>query len=270
MSLYDIIGEISEKQATKSDTGDTLISGVMIGIVAKNYDKDMPGRVCVTIPTRDNEANELQWARLAQPSSGSTWGHYFLPEVGDQVLLAFENGNIEKPYIIGCIPKDNNKFLTQAVDEKNQFKRIVTKNGNTIAFEDNQQGEGEKDKITIHTAGKAHTILLDNENKIIRITDKEKENIVEMKTGDGAMTIKVKSSITIQVGSTIKIKLNGDSGAVKIEANEVNIQASNQFKVKTDGMMSLEAAMIKETASSMYKVESNGIVQIAGSPIKIG
>ena len=104
MSLYDIIGEISEKQVTKTSTGDARISGVMVGIVAKNYDKDMPGRVCVTIPTRDKEANELQWARTAQPSSGTTWGHYFLPEVGDQVLLAFEGGNIEKPYIIGCIP----------------------------------------------------------------------------------------------------------------------------------------------------------------------
>lgn len=46
MSIYDIIGEISEKQATKTETGDARIYGVVVGIVAKNYDKDMPGRVC--------------------------------------------------------------------------------------------------------------------------------------------------------------------------------------------------------------------------------
>ena len=40
----------------------------MVGIVAKNYDKDMPGRVCVTIPTRDKDANELQW--VARPTGG--------------------------------------------------------------------------------------------------------------------------------------------------------------------------------------------------------
>ena len=63
MSLYDMMEEISEKQVTKTETGDTRISGVVVGVVAKNYDKDMPGRVCVTIPTRDDRANELQWAR---------------------------------------------------------------------------------------------------------------------------------------------------------------------------------------------------------------
>ena len=94
MGFYDIMDEIAARQAVKSDTGDNKILGVMPGIVAKNYDAQMPGRVCVQIPVRDEDANELKWARLAMPSSGKKWGHYFLPEVGDQVLLAFEQGNI--------------------------------------------------------------------------------------------------------------------------------------------------------------------------------
>lgn len=92
MGLYDEIDRITEKQIMKTETGDNRIFGVMLGIVAKNYDKNMPGRVCVTIPVRDQEANELKWARVSMPSSGSKWGHYFLPEVGDMVLLAFEKG----------------------------------------------------------------------------------------------------------------------------------------------------------------------------------
>lgn len=270
MGLYDVIEEIAEKRATKSDTGDTLVNGVMIGIVAKNYDKDMPGRVCVTIPTRDSEANELLWVRQAQPSSGAQWGHYFLPEVGDQVLLAFEGGNIEKPYIIGCVPKDNNKFLTKSVDENNQIKRVVTKNGNCLVFEDNKEGDGTKDKITLQTAGQSHTIILDNENNVIRLSDKDKKNIIEMKTQDGAMTLKAGSKLTIQVGDTIKLTLNGESGAMKIEANNVSIEAANQFKIKTDGMLMMEGASVSIKASSMLKEESSGAVMISGSPIKVG
>lgn len=271
MSLYDVISEISEKHITKSDTGDTRVNGVMIGIVAKNYDKDMPGRVCVTIPTRDAELNELKWVRQAQLSSGGEWGHYFLPEVGDQVLLAFEGGNIEKPYIIGCVPKDNNKFLTGSVDEKNQIKRIVTKHGSHITFEDNKENDdGEKDKITISTAGKAHTVLMDNENKLIRITDKEKGNFIEMKTDDGNMTVKVKSKITFMVGDSIKVIMNGESGTISIKANEVNVEASKQIKAKTDGMFKMEGAQISEKTSSMHKIESSGMVSVAGGPIKIG
>lgn len=270
MSLYDVIDEISERKVTKSETGDPRVYGVMLGVVAKNYHKDMPGRICVTIPTRDGKRNELKWARQAQQSSGEQWGHYFLPEVGDQVLLAFEGGNIEKPYVIGCVPKDNHKFLSGAVDEQNQFKRIMTKNGSTISFEDNKEGGGSKDKITVSTAGGAHSLLFDNENHVIRLTDKKKANQIELKTEDGQMTIQAKSKLTIRVGDTITLVLNGESGAVKIKANEVAFEASNQFKVKSDGLLKLEGAQIAQSASSMLKAESNGMVQVSGSPIKIG
>lgn len=139
MGLYDVIDNIAEKQVMKTDTGDNRILGVVIGQIVKNYDKDMPGRVCVAVPVRDQSANELQWVRVAMPSGGSGWGHYFLPEAGDQVLLAFEQGNIEKPYVIGCIPKDSDQILKKSVDEDNQYKKIVTRNGNTLYFEDNKE-----------------------------------------------------------------------------------------------------------------------------------
>ena len=127
MGLFDIIDQIAESQITKTETGDNRIFGVMVGTVAKNYDKDMPGRVCVTIPVRDKEANVLQWARVAMPSHGKKWGSYFQPEIGDQVLLAFEQGNIEKPYVIGCVAKDTNIFLKSAADSNNQYKKIMIK-----------------------------------------------------------------------------------------------------------------------------------------------
>ena len=270
MSLYDMIDGISAREAVKTSTGDTLITGVVIGTVAKNYDKDMPGRVCVLIPTRDKERNELKWARVAQVSGGPGWGHYFLPEVDDQVLLAFEGGSIEKPYVIGCVPRDNFKFLTGSADEHNQIKRVVTRNGSTVTFEDNKEGDGGKDKIRVETAGQAHTLLMDNENKVIRVTDKDKRNCIELKTEDGEMTVKAASRLTIQVGDTIKIICNGESGGLKITASDITLEASNQLKAKCDGMTAVEAAQIKIEASSMMKTGSNGMTQITGSPIKIG
>lgn len=270
MSLYDVIDHISARQVAKSETGDPRMYGVAVGIVAKNYDQEMPGRLCVTIPTRDKDAAELQWARVMMPSSGKEWGHYFLPEVGDQVLLAFEGGDIEKPYVLGCVPLDRNKFLTKSVDENNQIKRIVTRHGSTLTFEDSQEGEGEKDKITLQTAGEAHTIQMDNERKTITVTDKEKKNQLVMDTDQGNMTIKAGSRLTIQVGDTIKLTLNGESGAVSIEATEVRIKANKQIALSTDGMLKAEAAQLSANASSMLKLESSGMATLSGSPIKIG
>ncbi len=268
--FFNIFDDISKKQILKTETGDSRIFGVMTGIVAKNYDGNMPGRVCVTIPVRDTDANELKWARTAMSASGSQYGHYFLPEIGDQVLVAFEQGNIEKPFIIGCIPKDNDSFLQKSVDEDNQIKRIVTKNGNTIHFEDNKEGEGEKDKIKIETPKQAHTVVLDNENKKIVIQDKEKKCQIEMKTENGEINVKANSKLTIEAGNNIKIKMDGESGEIKIEAVKLSVAASSKVNIASDGSAKFSGSQTIIEAASVLKENSSGMVQIQGSPVKIG
>lgn len=273
MSLYDVINEMSDRQSQKSETGDQRIYGLMVGIVARNYDQDMPGRVCVTIPTRDESANELKWARMALNSGGPQWGTYFLPEVGDQVLLGFEGGNIERPYVLGCLSKDNDPFLNGSVDEENQIKRIVTKHGSTITFHDHKDDEdGLKDSILVQTAEKKHTVLLDNENSLIRISDEKGDNIIEMTTLEdrGTLTIKVTNNLSIKVGDTITLTMNGDSGAVKLEANQVNIETSKGTTLKSDARIAMEGAQMALSGSSSFTAESGGSTKIDGKIIKIG
>ena len=273
MSLYDVIHDISEQQVTKTETGDTRIYGVVVGIVAKNYSEDMKGRLCVTIPTRDKGKNELKWARLAMPSGGKSWGTYFMPEIGDQVLLAFEGGNIERPYVIGCIAMDNYTFLTRNADEHNQSKCITTKHGSNITFwDDTDDKDGAKDKITIQSADKRHTILLDNENEKILIQDKKKKNYIELNTkeGNGSLEIKVDSSVTIKVGDKIKLSLNGESGVVKLEAQQVKVETNQQFSVEASGSISLEGGNVNVEGRTNTKITSGGVMKVSGSPVNIG
>lgn len=270
MALFDIIDDIAEKQVQKTETGDNRIPGVVIGIVVKNYDADMPGRICVEVPTRDEKANELKWARVAMPYSGSQWGFYFLPEIGDQVLLAFEQGNIEKPYVIGCIPKDNNSFLKRSVDAKNQHKNIITKNGNTISFEDEETGKGTKDKITIHTAKEEHRLELDNAANVIRLTDKNGKNSVEMMTEKGHMIIKADKMLKIQVGTTIEVTMNGNNGTISLTGSKLKLDLKDSINAQANASIKTVAANITNEANGMMKISSNGLVNIQGSPIKIG
>lgn len=280
MGLYDIIDEISERQITKTETGDNRVWGVTVGIVAKNADPNgtesegaMNGRVCVTIPTRDKDANELKWARVAMPSSGAKWGHYFLPEVGDQVLLAFEGGNIEKPYVIGCVPKDSNTFLKNAVDKDNQYKRIITRHGTSILFEDNKtDDEGKKDKLTLVTAGKMLSVIMDNENEKLRIGDKDNEDFIEMstKSGSGTLKIQIKSKIEIKVGDKITMTLNGESGDVSIKAGSIKLEGSSQISLKSDSSVKLEAAQISAKANSSLDLSSDGAAKLGGATVSVG
>lgn len=270
MALYDIIDDIAGKQLMKTETGDNRIFGVMTGIVAKNYDQGMPGRICVTIPVRDENANELKWARIASPSAGKKWGHFFVPEVGDQVLLAFEQGNIEKPYVIGCIPKDDSSFVKQAGDEDNKYKKITTKNGSSITFVDAPEGDGDNDKITIETAGKKHSLLLDNERKKIVLSDKDGSNKVEMKTEDGSINIECEKTLTIKVGSSITLKMNGNNGAVQLECSKLTMKASNSAYIEGSSNTRIKGTNLNLEAASMLKAESSAMVNISGNPIKLG
>lgn len=272
MGLFDVIDDIAEKQILKTETGDNRIFGVVVGQVVNNYDKEMPGRVCVTVTSRDDEANELKWARVAMPSSGSKWGHYFLPEVGDQVLLAFEQGNIEKPYIIGCVPKDNNTFLKKAVDEKNQYKKIVTKNGNTILFEDNMEGDGEKDKIHIITSQKEHRIEMDNEKKLILISDKDGANKIQMRTDEetGQMEIIAAKKLTIRVGDTIELIMNGSNGTTQLKTSKLSVETSGSMELAATGPAKISGSNVSVESSALMSLESSGAVKISGTPINIG
>ena len=270
MGLYDIFDEIAAKQVTKSDMGDNRIAGVVVGIVAKNYDAQMPGRVCVQIPVRDSEKNELKWARVAMLSGGKEWGHYFMPEVGDQVLVIFEQGNIEKPYIIGCVSKATDKFLSRSADTNNNVKKIVTRNGNTIEFDDVQDETGNKDKISIYTGDKTHKVILDNEKEKITISDKDEKNKLVINSGTGNVDINASSKLTIKVGENLQLIMNGDSGTITVKGDKIKFEATENVKVNSNSGVAITGGNVKVAASSSLKLESSAMASVKGSPVKIG
>ncbi|MFI3313721.1 MAG: phage baseplate assembly protein V [Eubacteriales bacterium] len=270
MGLYDIIDDISERNILKTDMGDNRVFGVTVGTVAKNYDKDHAGYVFVSIPTRDTSDKIFQWARLAMLSAGKSWGHYFVPEVDDQVLLAFEDGIFERPYVIACLPKDSDSYLKAGFHEQNQIKGIYTRTGNTIQFDDCDDDKGAKDKITVMTGGKEHKILLDNENSKIVISDKDGKNSVTMMTEDGKMTINAATELTIKIGDGVTMKMSDQTGSVSIQCKEFKVSASSQINMKTDGSLKLDGSQVQVAANSMVKVESSGMLKLGGTPVSVG
>ncbi len=272
MSIYDMMEDISQKNITKSELGDNRMFGVTPGVVVKNYDKDYPGYVFVKILTRDKGDEIFQWARLAMGFSGKGWGHYFMPEINDQVLLAFEDGLFERPYVIASIPKDNDKFLTGAVHEKNQIKEICTRHGSHIRFDDCDEDKGAKDKITMETAGKTHKVILDNENKKIIIEDKKGKNSIEISTDDGAgnITILTDKKLTIKVGGGISMVMNDDTGAVSIKCKDFKVNGSSAITLATDGNFKATGAQVALKANAMFKAEAGGMATVKGTPVSLG
>ena len=83
-------------------SGDRRFYGVVIGVVTNNHDPRSLGRIKVKFPwlSADNESN---WARVASLMAGKGRGALFLPEVDDEVLVMFEHGYMEHPYVVGAL-----------------------------------------------------------------------------------------------------------------------------------------------------------------------
>lgn len=132
------------------------IDGPTTGTVVDNVDPERMGRLKVRLRWHD-AGESTRWLRMTVPYSGNTRGLQFLPEVGDEVLVAFELGDPERPIIIGALWNGKDR---SPVAEKNTAKRIVTRSGNTIQFLDD---DGGRERIELFTAtGKTWVQLANN------------------------------------------------------------------------------------------------------------
>ncbi len=270
MPFFDVVDEVARHQVEKSAMGDNRIMGALVCTVTKNYEKEKQGFVQVNITTRDYEENKLVWARMALPYGGQKWGEYFIPEVGDQVIVIFEQGNIERGFVIGAVPKTNSTFMSKAFDENNDIKRIQSRNGNKIDIIDNHEGEGDNDRITITTAKDNHKFQMDNEKKLILLSDKDGNNKIEIKTEDGQMTVLAAQKLTVRVGDNIKLFMNGSNGTVTLEATKVKVEATNTAELKSNNRVTIEGGNVSASGNSMLKLSSSGPVSVEGTPVKLG
>jgi len=211
MNLFGADGEKSDK-----------IFGVAIGIVTNNKDPDGMGRVKVTFPWRES-GDESDWTRIATLMSGKEMGTFFLPEVGDEVLVAFENGDVEHPYILGSLWNGKEKPPETNSDGKNNIRQIKSRSGHEIILND----EKSKEQVLIKTKG-GHTILLDDTSGGEKIEIKDQ-------TGSNSVVIDAAQN-NIEVKCSMQLHL---------KANIVEIEADSMMTIKAGATLSLQGAIVK-------------------------
>ena len=132
--------------------------GVVPAIVTSLDDPKKQGRIKLKFPKLASSL-ESAWAPVAAPLAGKERGVFFMPEEGDEVLVAFEDGSLNSPYIIG--------FLWNGVDtppETDPKNRVIkTPGGHILRFED---GEGKK---VILQSSSGQTITLDDTESSITL-----------------------------------------------------------------------------------------------------
>lgn len=246
---------------------ESKIYGVVVGIVTNNKDPDALGRVKVKIPRISGE-DESNWARVISFMAGKERGAFYLPEVEDEVLVAFEHGNINIPYVIGSLWNGKDTPPLTNDDGKNNFRIIKSRSGHIIRFDDTDGSE----KIEIVDKTEKNTIVIDSkENKISIKSEKD----IEISAPNGkivieAKDIEVKSSASTKIEASSSMDLKA-SGAMNIKSSgSTKLEASSSMDLKASGAMNIKSsASAKLEASASVDLKASGTMNIKGAMVNI-
>ena len=210
MNLFDVL-------STDGGAAAQRMSGVVVGVVTNTQDPAGLGRVKVKFPWL-SDSEESFWARVATPMAGKGRGFYFLPEVEDEVLLAFEHGDARFPYVLGALWNGQDKPPENNDKGENNIRSIKSRSGHVIRLDDT------------------------NGEEKIEILDKSGKNMIVFDTAKNTITMTSDKDIT----------LSASKGTIKLDAQKIEIKSSADTKieagagmdVKATGTMNVKGAMV--------------------------
>ncbi|MEO1450867.1 MAG: phage baseplate assembly protein V, partial [Bacteroidota bacterium] len=209
-------------------------------------DPDGEFRIKVDLPTITG-AEDGVWARMVHLYASKEIGTFFLPEVGDEVIVGFLNNDPTYPVIMGMVYSKEHK-APFTPDEPNTFKGIVTKSEMKLTFED------EKKWVKLETPG-GNSLLISDDEQLIKLEDQHGNKIVMDSNGITMETPKdfvVKATGKITKEATGEVSIKSSGGDVKAEGLNVKLKASIGFaaegsataELKASGQTTVKGAMV--------------------------
>ncbi len=218
--------------------------GVVTARVVDNVDPDSMGRVQIQFHWL-NDGEQSFWARVATPMAGNEMGIYFLPEIDDEVLVAFEHGNIEYPIVIGSLWNGSALPSQENSNGENNIRQIKSRSGHELTFDDTEDGK----KLTLQSSG-SHKIEFDDSDNSITI-ESSRGNTVVM--DDDGITIEDSggNSMKMEASGNMTIKCNGD---LNLEGTNITIKAGATLKLESNAGTELTSSAITKVQGSLVQI----------------
>lgn len=278
----DLFSILSSK--TYLEPGQTML----VGIVSNNKDPKGWGRVRVKFPTLTEE-HESNWARVVSLGAGPGRGFDCLPEINDEVLVAFEHGDIHRPYVIGGVWNGTDAPPETADDNvvggKIRLRTFKTRVGHKLQFVEEDKGAIKKG-VYLYTIG-GHNLRMNDSQKFaelettgghkIRCDDTGKSITVETTGGhkiqcsDTSKAITVESTGQINIKAPQKISLTVGSNSIEITSTGITIKGGTISVQATTGAISLQAAgSLSMSAGGSLSASSGSSISVnAGAAVSI-
>jgi uncharacterized protein involved in type VI secretion and phage assembly len=207
--------------------------GVYPALVTDVQDPDSQGRVQVKLPfVEENDGGSaFAWARLATLMAGNERGTWFIPEVDDEVLIAFTAGDPRRPVVIGAL-WNGVDAPPETMSSNNDLRSITSRSGHKLTFDDTAGAE----KIEIETQG-GHKLTLDDASG----------GTVTLSHSNGAK-ISIDSAGNIEITANVKVKIRAPAG-LDITAAMVTVDAAMS---KFSGVVKADAVITNSVVSASY------------------
>jgi uncharacterized protein involved in type VI secretion and phage assembly len=204
--------------ALRSLGGEDRVDGVAVAVVLDNIDMSGEARVQVQLPWLPGVE---PWARVAAGAAGSSRGFFLQPQIGDEVLVAFEHGDVRAPYVIGSLWNGRDKPPTdQPIDAQNKVI-LQTEQGHVIELDDLKQ---------------SLTITTPTGQKITADTQK-----IELEAGSSKLTLETSGSIKLEASTQIELKAT----TIKLNGTTVDVQASADLSLKGSASCSVQGGLVR-------------------------
>ncbi len=221
--------------------------------VVDTQDPDGLSRLQVQFLWQEPLNQTTPWLRMQTPYAGTGKGLHFLPEVGEQVLVGFIDGNAERPYVSGAFYTGVNK-PDQWQTDANNIKALRSRSGHTIELDDT---EGEE-QIRIYD-NEVNAIVFDLNNKSLTISTEGDLNLV-------GNTVNIQAKEGIEIASEDKIAMAAKKGCDILSDDELYLQSKKDLNLKSSKNLALDSE--NETGMISKKVNIKGDMEVNLSATK--
>ncbi|MET4156674.1 VgrG-related protein [Agromyces sp. PvR057] len=237
-----------------SAAGAARMPGVVSALVSDIDDPQQAGRVKLTFPYLSDDYVS-GWARTVQAGAGPKRGSVIVPEVGDEVLVAFEGGRFDRPYVIGGLYNGKDEPATtwaESVKGGKVVKRSFTsRTGMEVVFTE----ESGTETLTLSTTDRKQRVTLTQSGgKGIEIIS------------EGPVTVTAKADATVKADQG-KLALSGSSIEIKA-TGELSIEGAS-LALKGTGKTEIEGATLALKGQATAELSASGITTVKGSVVKI-
>lgn len=228
--------------------------------VTSNSDPAGLGRIQVAFAWQKESGANTPWIRMTNPHSGGSKGFYFIPEVGEEVLIAFEGGNAEKPFVLGAMY--NGSASSGYAADENKIKAIHTRSGHIIKFTE--------DESILITDKSGNEIIFDTVGSNINITAPETvtinaKNIVM--NADESIISSAGKNITDTAGKDIVQSAAGD--IMEMSDNRTEMIEKNYVRNSATSFEMAEEVTINSTKENMMMQSAKTVAFNSGEKSNI-